>query len=216
MGIIKNGILGGFRKKTGTVVGAYWRKLDVIRALPRSSGKAPTALQVEQRLKFGMVTSFLSPLQELIEEGFHSPGDLRTAMNRAVAYHLKSAVRGAAPDFSIDPERLSYSQGKVDLPHSVNVSVTDEAPAGLEITWTNAELEGKYHRLDDMATILVYNETQGRFIKAPRVAQREARVYTVALPADFLGHIHVYLSFTGIATKLLKSNTRYVGEVIVV
>ncbi|RZK61166.1 MAG: hypothetical protein EOO95_16865, partial [Pedobacter sp.] len=67
MGLIKQGILGGFRKKTGTVVGAYWRKLDVIRALPRNSGKGATQLQINQQLKFGLVTSFLSNISGLID-----------------------------------------------------------------------------------------------------------------------------------------------------
>jgi hypothetical protein len=52
MGIIRQGILGGFRKKTGSVVGAYWRKLDVIRGLPRKSSKPPTIAQLNQQLKF--------------------------------------------------------------------------------------------------------------------------------------------------------------------
>jgi hypothetical protein len=28
MGIIRGGVLGGFRNKTGAVVGSYWRTLD--------------------------------------------------------------------------------------------------------------------------------------------------------------------------------------------
>lgn len=51
MGIIRGGILGGFRNKAGAVIGSYWRTLD-IKGLPCISGKAPTQKQLDQRAKF--------------------------------------------------------------------------------------------------------------------------------------------------------------------
>ena len=36
MGKIKQGILGGFRGKVGTVVGSYWNGIFYMKALPQS------------------------------------------------------------------------------------------------------------------------------------------------------------------------------------
>ncbi|MGF1925184.1 MAG: DUF6266 family protein, partial [Bacteroidia bacterium] len=121
MGTIKLGILGGFRKKTGTVVGSYWRKLDVIKALPRSSGKAPTQLQIEQQQKFALVTGFLGEFSELIDTGYKADGSF-TPMNMAVAYHLKEAVTGNSPFYAIDLTKFKYSQGRIKLPDTVTAT----------------------------------------------------------------------------------------------
>jgi len=74
MGIINHGILGGFRKKVGPVVGTHWRSLAVIKALPRVGGKARSTLQLDQQLKFGMVSRFLSRISPLVDIGFHEQG----------------------------------------------------------------------------------------------------------------------------------------------
>jgi hypothetical protein len=60
MGILRQGVLGGFRKKTGTVVGASHRGQDIIRGLPRISKKAPSKGQLDQRTKYGLVKKFLN------------------------------------------------------------------------------------------------------------------------------------------------------------
>ena len=57
MGIIKGGILGGFSNKTGAVIGAYWRTLNVMRGLPRKSSKAATQLQLDQQAKFTLAVA---------------------------------------------------------------------------------------------------------------------------------------------------------------
>ena len=53
------------------------------------------------------MTSFLSKASGLIDVGFKS-ADTATPMNKAVAYHLKEAVVGIYPDFSIDMEKFKY------------------------------------------------------------------------------------------------------------
>lgn len=65
MGTIKKGILGGFSGKEGTVIGANWCEIDVMRSLPKKSKNLPTASQLEQRLRFGLAMSFLSPIKAI-------------------------------------------------------------------------------------------------------------------------------------------------------
>nr|WP_285060716.1 DUF6266 family protein [Pedobacter ginsengisoli] len=62
--------MGGFRNKTAPVLGAYWRSLDVIKGLPRKSNKPPTEDLLNQRARFGLITSFLSWISPLINVGY--------------------------------------------------------------------------------------------------------------------------------------------------
>jgi len=70
MAEIKRGILGGVSGKVGTVVGANWRGKNIIRAIPRKSGKKPSPLQVEQRSKFKLMSNFLQPFNALFSRYF--------------------------------------------------------------------------------------------------------------------------------------------------
>ncbi|RYZ65878.1 MAG: hypothetical protein EOP05_19965, partial [Proteobacteria bacterium] len=185
MGIIKQGVLGGFRKKTGSVVGAYWRRLDVIRALPRNSGKKPTQAQADHRLKFGLVTGFLSWISELIDIGFKGLGETITPMNKAVSFHLKEAVAGASPNFIFDVEALVFSLGKLALPSSMIVEAA--APVSVRFAWSGNDVEGKFNYTTDRATFLIYNVSQDRFVHVLNAVERSAHEYVLELPTEFAG-----------------------------
>ena len=49
MGKIKQGILGGFKGKVGTVIGASWNGIAYMKGLPQSQKDPKTAAQVAQR-----------------------------------------------------------------------------------------------------------------------------------------------------------------------
>lgn len=211
MGLIKQGILGGFRKKTGTVVGAYWRTLDVIRALPRNSGKAPTQLQIEQKQKFALVTSFLSHISDLIDMGFKSVGPL-TPMNKAVAYHLKMAVTGTWPDFAIDLPNLMYSTGNLELPYNVTATATAGGKIGFE--WDRLTDEGLLINPADAVTIVAYNANRNIFVKAVAATTRGIGEFELQTPDAFEGEeVHLYISFSS-TVKKRNSDSLYIGTVI--
>ena len=62
MGKIKQGILGGFRGKVGTVIGASWNGISYMRGLAQSHKNPKTAAQMTQRAFFkelhGLVAQF--------------------------------------------------------------------------------------------------------------------------------------------------------------
>lgn len=64
MASFNKGILGAFNGKVGTVVGSTWRGKDVMRSLPRKSGKEASLLQKMQRYRFTLVANFLLPFAE--------------------------------------------------------------------------------------------------------------------------------------------------------
>lgn len=62
MGIIKQGILGGFSGKVGSVVGTSWKGRAVMKAMPLSVANPKTAGQVAQRSAFKACVQFASDL----------------------------------------------------------------------------------------------------------------------------------------------------------
>lgn len=62
MGIIKQGILGGFSGKVGSVVGTSWKGRAVMKAMPLSVANPRTTGQVNQRTKFSQCVSLAKSL----------------------------------------------------------------------------------------------------------------------------------------------------------
>lgn len=59
MGVIKRGILGGFSKKVGPVVGSSWKGIDVIKSKPVSVANPNTPAQQAQRSAMRAANVFL-------------------------------------------------------------------------------------------------------------------------------------------------------------
>ncbi|MBE9601874.1 DUF6266 family protein [Pedobacter sp. MC2016-24] len=216
MGIIKQGILGGFANKTGSVVGAYHRGQDTIRALPRNSGKAPSQAQKDQRLKFGLVTGFLGRISNLIDNGYAAAGaKITTAMNEAVSLHLKSAVTGLSPNFTFNYAKLIFSKGKLLMAQSV---LADSIAGGkVKFSWDHVEQDDKLIDGTDLVTILIYNPAKDRFVSVRDAVARSAKSYSMSIPADFsLDDVHCYISFSSVKKRNLVSDSLYVGLLPVV
>lgn len=209
MGIIRKGILGGFRKKVGSVVGSSWRNRDVIKAIPNISSKPATQPQVDQRFKFGLVTGFLSSMSELIETGFKAIAGDVTPMNHAVSYHLKNAVTGVSPNFKLDYAKVTFSAGKLALPSTYSVDTT--APTKVDFNWSLDGLDSKYKDGTDVINVMVYNPTKDQFVTLMAAAPRSALKYVLPLPLEFTGDsIHCFFSFSSTKKKNLHSKSVYV------
>ena len=62
MGKIKQGILGGFKGKVGTVIGASWNGIAYMKGLPQSQKDPKTAAQMAQRAFFKEVQDLVGQL----------------------------------------------------------------------------------------------------------------------------------------------------------
>jgi hypothetical protein len=215
MGIIRGGVLGGFRNKTGAVVGSYWRTLDVIKGLPRISGKAPTQAQLDQRAKFRLVTSYFAWIGDLIAVGYKALSNIDTPMNVAVSFHLKEAIIGVAPNFGLDYTKVMFSQGKLELPY--NKTATSGVVAEVNFSWSTEVKEKSVFKLGtDMVSILIYNPTRFEFVTLHNVIARSSGSYIMSLPAEFSGDaVHCYIAFNSTSRKNFASESRHLGLVTV-
>lgn len=208
MGIIRKGILGGFKNKVGTVIGSSFRNKDVIKSLPKISNKPPTLKQSNQRLKFGLVTAFLSRIDRFIE-GQYKKTDATSSMNEAVAYHLKHAVTGVAPDYAIDYTKLKFGRGKLENPDNYSVDVT--APAKVDFNWILNSVDSRYHDETDVINVLVYNPEKDRFVSLMAAAPRSALKFVLQMPLDFVGDsVYCYFNFSSTMKSNLHSDSVYV------
>ncbi len=62
MGKIKQGILGGFKGKVGTVIGASWNGIAYMKGLPQSQKDPKSAAQMRQRAFFREVQNLVGQL----------------------------------------------------------------------------------------------------------------------------------------------------------
>ncbi len=102
MGTIKQGILGGFSGKVGTVVGSSWKGISYMRGQAQSVKNPRTAKQVAQRDKFSLSLSFIRPIQSFIQIGFKTYEHKQSAFNAAMSYTMKNVIKGTYQSFSID------------------------------------------------------------------------------------------------------------------
>ena len=113
MGTIKQGILGGFSGRVGTVVGSTWNSVHYMRALALSLGNPRTEKQQSQRSKFALTLSFLQAITPYVREGYRNYADRCTAFNAAMSYLLKNAVTDSGPDISIDYAKAMVARGSL-------------------------------------------------------------------------------------------------------
>mgnify|MGYP006188571585 FL=1 len=135
MGTYNKGILGAFSGKVGPVVGASWRGKDVLRSLPKRANRIPTPQQEMQRVKFSLVSGFLTPFYPVLRRFFGSNGATITRVNQAMSYHLKEAIVDTGAGFGIDYAKVVMTKG--DLTGLENPQVTAAAGGVLNFTWTD-------------------------------------------------------------------------------
>lgn len=214
------GILGGFNGLVGTVVGATFRTIEVMRSKPKKSTAKPVQSQINQRTKFALITSFLSRVKTLIDVAFKPSSKQLSPMNAAVKENLKKAITGVSPNFEIDYSAIQISNGAGNL-NGVN-SLTGAAVEGgkLLITWdknyaswySDTELP---IRDKDSARIFVYSETSDSGLISGFAVKRSAGTLQTGLPANEGDIVHAWIFFVS-EDGLKISRSQYVGFITVI
>lgn len=213
MGKYKKGILGFFRGRVGTVVGAVWNGIHYMKSLPDVGDSDPTPAQLNVRAKLALVTTFLKRLKALIKVGYQDFTNGITPMNAATSYHLKNAVTGTtALNYAIDYSKVIFSVG--DLLEANTPAVAATAAAKLDFSWVNDAPVGGTGGTD-RATVLAYNADKNKFAMLASAAARSAAAYVLQLPPDWGGDsVHGWISFVSTDGKEV-SNSTYIGDFMV-
>src|SRR5574344_810168 len=111
MGVIKQGILGGFQNKVGAVIGSNWKGIATMRSRPISVANPRTGKQVAVRSDFSTLVKMASALNATLIRPYWS----RFAQKKTGANAFISANYGKlAGTVAGLEERLILSQGKLD------------------------------------------------------------------------------------------------------
>lgn len=208
MARISKGILGGFSGKVGTVVGATWRGQDIIRSVPKASGKQPTEKQLQQQMKFKLAVSFLQPLKNLQAFYFGSNSGTKSRLNLAVSYTLNQAV-----DMVADQPIIVYSKvliTKGDLAGFQNLNVQNLSGGSLQCTWDDNTVQGNASATDDMS-VVAYCEELNEMIIYQNIAKRQDATISISFSALYVGKEVQLWAFFSNEAQTSACNSPYMG-----
>lgn len=213
MGTITKGILGGFRGKVGTVVGARWRGKYVMRSMPESSGRPPSEEQLKVRIRFGLVAGFLNPIKSVVGKYFGQKRGDKSPFNLATSYHIREAVLETDGIFTIDYTKVVISKG--DLSGLQSPVLTASGPNMLQLDYVDNSGQG-FAKEDDQLVVVLYAEDMAEYQLFTPAGTREETSVNLPIPEGWVG-----LTITGWATFVDSAEKRvatssYLGEVTAV
>ncbi len=212
MGTIKQGILGGFSGKVGTVIGGSWKGIAYMRSQAQSVKNPRTEAQMEQRSKFALTLAFLKPITNYIRTGYKTYANKQTAFNAAMSYICKNAIAGTYPDYSLDFQAVLVSRGS--LTPAENASATT-AEGKLTFTWTDNSGIGDA-LATDLAMPLIFNKDKNEAVFNTSASSRADGSVEINVPADWVGNeVEPYIAFMSADGKNV-SNSVYLGDKVIV
>jgi hypothetical protein len=209
MGKLKNGILGGFSGKVGSVVGYIINDEHFIRAKPRD--KKYTKNERINQAKFKLVTDYLSPIKYLLKIGFKDYFTKSGGYRAAMSYTRKVALVSDEKKFEIDPALFKISGG--NLPELANPVLTMEG-GKCEVKWDTSEVNSD--TAFDQIILLIYDSTN---FNAQMIGyngpNRRQGILNVPIKKIFKNKmVNVYIGFIA-GDRSGQSNSQFLGSVMV-
>ena len=185
MGKIKQGILGGFKGKVGTVIGSSWNGIAYMRGLPQSTKDRKSAAQLAQRDFFREVQDLVGQLsyEQLV---FLFPNSAKGMSRRNLLVKQLSAdplvAEGSKHADLADITSLGNAP-TADLP---DVSIVASRSA-VTILW-DADNDWRSQHADEYPTICVFNVTQKKiFLVHSTVTVGASGSQSFSLESDAFG-----------------------------
>lgn len=213
MGILDNGILGGFHNKVGPAIGKKFRGMDLIVGPYRESNKPEKPGEIRQQSRFGMLNYFLNYISEVVNVGFKQYARKRSAVNAAYSYNCAHAFIEEGAELKLNFPKLAFSRGSVAIPNCPSVALT--APDELTFTWL-LEAENQYTRMHDRASFVVWRAVENSPLVLINKVLRADLQFSMEIGKNWQGEtLHCYMNFTNDSGKL-AGNSFYVGAVEIV
>lgn len=195
MAILTKGIFGPLSGRLGYLVFCVGEDgSNYVRTIPRKTKKAPTDVQLTQRLRFEMCVKFLSPMKEILKKGFNKRHLKRGVdpWNLAVKTMLKNGIKGEYPNFEFDYPKIQISTG--NLQQLIGLELAHTNDHRIRLTWTSHT--NRFNSFaDDRVTFIVYNTTQKEFTIEDG-GRRKDEIGTLPLQSAQAGDHLVLYAFT--------------------
>lgn len=205
------GILDGFSGKVGTVVGATWNGIPVMRSRPaRNKNRKVSVKQEVQQAKFSLAASFLRTFTSLLESSFQRiPG--QTGRNSAVSNMLTQAIGGIYPNLAIDFSMVQVAKGS--LKKAANPVATSTEPGKLRFSWTDNTGLGNAST-QDKAILVAYCEELNDVLFTVDGAERATGASLLDVPYFSGKQAHTWISFHSPDGQKIADST-YTGVVVI-
>ena len=212
MGEIKNGILGGFSGKAGSVIGYIVRGKSYIRGLNRKKNKKKASpAQLASRARFKMIQEWRARHTSLFATTFKNHTHERSAQNAAHAFNAH-IVKGEYPNFQIDPAEIVISSGT--LPELADLTMHFDDQLQLHFSWTMGNKKGEHPR--DVLTVFVQYEDEAKFQEATTTACIRADkklIYKLQHPQR-KSAAHIYVTVLS-DDRERAANSKYMGRIAI-
>lgn len=161
MGTIKQGILGGFSGKVGTVIGGSWKGIAYMRSIAQSVKNPRSTKQVAHRAKFIMLIDLLKQFSDFIAISFKEYAKKMSEFNAAFQINYNNGViSDTYPNLTVDASKLVVARGSLTgVP-----SATAEINSGMiKTSWTDNTGEGDASA-DDKVLLVFYNTAKDQIV----------------------------------------------------
>ena len=161
MGKIKQGILGGFKGKVGTVIGASWNGIAYMKGLPQSQKDPKTAAQLRQRTFFREVQNLVGQLTAEQQKFLIPETPQGMTRRNMLAKQLAEDPVVTDDNKTVDLANLKTigDAPTADLPDVTVSADTLEGSPVLKMQW-DADNDWRNTHADEYPTIFVANVTQ--------------------------------------------------------
>lgn len=156
MAVYKQGILGPFSGKVGTVVGASWRGMPYIRSLATKVANPKTPAQLDVRNRLSETSKALRPFIDTIRHGFVAAG-VAAGWPQAVKVNRELTLKGDDDLYHLKPEDIILSQGAADFQASASY-----ASGSLSLEWSSPSSTDELY--DARVYLAVFNEANSKAV----------------------------------------------------
>ena len=208
MGTIKQGVLGGFSGKVGTVIGASWKGTAYMRGQATHVKNPRTAAQIAQRTKMEFARNYLQQAQEFLNVGLKDVAKHQSPLNYAVSQMVRNAILGDYPDYAPDYTKLVWSHGLLTPPVVETVYANYDA---LDFLWQDNSGQGNA-KADNISMVVVCNAEKQEIKYFMNGYIRSTKSTHCELTESWVDdHVHIYITMRSSDGKLI-SNSHYCGE----
>lgn len=210
MGVIKQGILGGFSGSVAGVVGTSWKGIAVMKAKPLSVANPRTAAQVGNRTSFKSVAKFASSLLVAIVKPLWDRFAIKESGYNAFVRANKSAFDDTG---DIDLDKVIISQGTLTELDSAAVVPPTVGNTNFDFTWSATVGSGSGLPTDEIFA-LVGNKTTGAFTTSSAEATRatEGLTLDLDLPVQAGDEIAAYICAKSADGRLVSNQFHQVNS----
>jgi len=190
MATIKQGILGAFSGKVGSVVGSSWKGIPVMKSLPPSVANPRTAKQIEQRSRMKACTAFSQAiLADVIKPLNDRFASRMSGFNAFTSRNIACFENG---ELNIPEDvKISPMGNKAQLIDAIGAEVKPgKKQAKIEVETTTIQGTGKALKSDKPYFVVWNRATEKSFGFAPPFT-RDNEDMSISLPDDEFAPDHV-------------------------